>query len=93
MLFGIVVVGDAVVSWYRGKAVSGFATIIVVLSVIGSFIMLSLGVIGEYLSRMFDELKRRPPFLIESIGGFTEPRTRTKSTADRTNRTNHDSIR
>jgi len=66
LLLGVVVGGDAVLSWTHGKAVSGFATIVITLLVLGSFIMISLGVIGEYIGRIYEEVKRRPVYLIEA---------------------------
>lgn len=69
-LFGMVIAGDALISWSRGKAVSGFATIIITLAVIGSFIMISLGIIGEYIAKIFQESKRRPVYIIESTVGL-----------------------
>ena len=48
-----------------GKAVSGFTTVIILLLFIGSALMLSLGIIGIYISKIFDEVKRRPLFIIE----------------------------
>src|SRR5436309_8025728 len=42
-----------------GRAVSGFATVILLELVIGSLLMISLGVIGEYLARIYEEVKRR----------------------------------
>ena len=73
-LFGLALATDAVISWSRGQSVSGFATTIIAISLIGSFIMFSLGVIGEYLARMFDELKGRPSFIVENLVGF-EPQS------------------
>lgn len=69
---GLVVGTEALVSWARGEAVSGFATIIITLCIIGSFIMISLGIMGEYISRIFQETKRRPAYLIETRIGFEE---------------------
>lgn len=69
-VLGLGVGTDALISWSRGEAVSGFATIIITLCIIGSFIMISLGVMGEYISRIFQETKRRPPYLIETRIGF-----------------------
>ena len=66
-ILAAVVGSDAIVSWYRGEAVSGFATITITLLLIGSFIMISLGVIGEYIAKIYDETKRRPAFLIERV--------------------------
>ena len=51
-----------------GQAVSGFATVILLELMIGSLLMISLGIIGEYLARIYEEVKGRPRYLIkESI--------------------------
>ncbi|CAN5357172.1 glycosyltransferase family 2 protein [soil metagenome] len=53
-----------------GHSVSGFATVILLLLVIGSLLMISLGIIGIYLARIYDEIKHRPRYVIaQSIGG------------------------
>lgn len=55
-----------------GQAVSGFATVILLELIIGSLLMISLGIIGEYLARIYEEVKGRPRYLVkESI----EPHT------------------
>jgi hypothetical protein len=66
-LLGLVVGYDAVASWVRGEAVSGFTTIIITLLLIGSFIMISLGVIGEYIAKIYDESKKRPAFIVDRV--------------------------
>jgi len=71
-ILGLAVGGDALWSWHQGKAVSGFATMIMTLLLIGSFIMISLGVIGEYIAKIYDEIKQRPPYVIDRIRE-TEP--------------------
>jgi glycosyltransferase involved in cell wall biosynthesis len=51
-----------------GQAVSGFATVILLELIIGSLLMVSLGIIGEYLARIYEEVKGRPRYLVkESI--------------------------
>ena len=47
----------------NGIAVEGFTTVIVLLSFFSSIIMLALGVIGFYLSAIYDELKKRPHYI------------------------------
>lgn len=47
-----------------GQAVDGFATVIILLLVIGSLLMISLGIIGIYIARIYDEVKHRPRYLI-----------------------------
>lgn len=47
-----------------GRSVSGFATVILLLLIIGSLLMISLGIIGIYLARIYEEIKRRPRYLV-----------------------------
>jgi polyisoprenyl-phosphate glycosyltransferase len=58
-----------------GRAVSGFATVILLELIVGSLLMISLGIIGEYLARIYEEVKGRPRYLvaesIEPSGGGT----------------------
>lgn len=69
MVFGGFIAAEAFIGWLQGKSVSGFTTTIFTLLIIGSFIMISLGIIGEYIAKIYDEIKRRPPYLIESMVG------------------------
>jgi hypothetical protein len=48
-----------------GSAVEGFTTVILVTLGIGSVIMLSLGLIGEYIARIYEEIKHRPIYVID----------------------------
>lgn len=67
---------DTLWSWSQGRAVSGFATTILTLLIIGSFIMISLGVIGEYIAKIYEEVKGRPVYLIDEYAGFSnQPQT------------------
>lgn len=55
--------------YLSGNAVTGFATVIFLLLIIGSLLMISLGIIGEYLARIYEEVKGRPRFIVaESLG-------------------------
>jgi len=70
LLFGLVVAIEALTNWFNGEAVSGFTTIEITLLILGSFIMISLGIIGEYIAKIYDEVKQRPPYLVESSIGI-----------------------
>ena len=60
-----------------GQAVSGFATVILLELIIGSFLMISLGIIGEYLARIYEEVKGRPRYIVaESIESDLQSRQR-----------------
>jgi glycosyltransferase involved in cell wall biosynthesis len=49
---------------YSGAAVSGFTTVILLLLLMCSVLMVSLGIIGVYLGRIFEEVKRRPGSIV-----------------------------
>lgn len=55
---------------FTGTAVEGFTTVIIMLSWIGSVLMISLGIIGHYISRIYDEIKARPRYLISKRCGY-----------------------
>jgi len=76
LILGFGVASEALWSWYHGQAVSGFATIIITLLLIGSFIMISLGIIGEYIAKIYEEIKARPPYLVKATVGMDESASR-----------------
>lgn len=47
-----------------GETVQGFPTIVIIILFLGGIQLLSLGIIGEYLSRIFIETKHRPNYLV-----------------------------
>ena len=48
-----------------GHAVTGFTTVIVIILLFSSIIMISIGILGLYLSKIFTEVKNRPIFIID----------------------------
>lgn len=54
-----------------GNPVAGWATLVVAITFLGGVQLLSIGILGEYLARIFNEVKRRPNYLISSRHGFT----------------------
>ena len=73
-LLGIVSMVYVLSSWFSGRAVQGWTSVASLVLILGSVQLLVLGIFGEYLGRMFIELKGRPLFVIESmIGGAPMP--------------------
>lgn len=70
LAFGFVVGAEALIQWAQGDAVSGFTTTIATLLIIGSAIMISLGIIGEYIAKIYDEIKARPAYLVDGVVGL-----------------------
>jgi polyisoprenyl-phosphate glycosyltransferase len=48
----------------------GNPTLVMLISLFSGIQLLSLGVMGEYIGRIYDEVKRRPMFIVESLEGF-----------------------
>jgi dolichol-phosphate mannosyltransferase len=55
---------------FTNKAILGWASIIVAITFIGGMVLLTLGVIGEYIGRIYDEVKHRPIYVIKDKIGF-----------------------
>ncbi|HEY8034187.1 MAG TPA: glycosyltransferase family 2 protein [Methylobacter sp.] len=70
LLLGFLIASDAVWSLIHGQTVSGYATIIICLLLIGSFVMISLGIIGEYIAKIYEEVKARPHYLVKASVGI-----------------------
>lgn len=52
---------------FTNKSVPGWTSIIIVVLILGGIQLICLGMIGEYLSRLSEETKKRPLYLIEAI--------------------------
>ena len=64
IIFSVVLGVQTLVRYFMGTAVEGFTTVILLLLVIGGCIMISLGIIGHYLSRIYEEVKGRPKYIV-----------------------------
>ena len=66
-VISIVLGANVLHSWIVNRAVEGFTTVILLLLIIGAMLMFSLGVIGIYLSKIYEEIKSRPSYLISEV--------------------------
>lgn len=58
----------ALVQWYRlGTAPLGWMTVIGLLTLLGASILVAIGILSEYLLRILDEARKRPPYVIECV--------------------------
>lgn len=67
ILFSVVLAVQTLVRYLMGNAVEGFTTVILLILIIGGFIMLSLGIIGHYIARIYEEVKGRPKYIISNV--------------------------
>jgi len=71
-LLSIIMISFTFYSWMVGDVIAGWSSLMTVMLILGSANMLFLGVIGEYLGRLFMEAKRRPLFVIEEVSRLEE---------------------
>jgi dolichol-phosphate mannosyltransferase len=67
ILFSFVLAIQTLIRYLMGNSVEGFTTVILLILIIGGFIMLSLGVIGHYIARIYEEVKGRPKYIISDV--------------------------
>ena len=63
-LLGTVLTVIALIQYFSGTAMTGFTTVIILQCFTGSVIMIALGIIGYYISKIYDEVKGRPKYII-----------------------------
>lgn len=63
-VIGVILAIDAVVDHYMGIAVEGYPTLLVLLVIATGCILFSIGIIGIYIAKIYDEIKERPQYII-----------------------------
>ena len=71
----------AIVAYFTGHTPPGWTSVLVSVLAIGGLQMVFIGLIGEYLARVFDEVKGRPLYLLKSQGA-ARPRPPVRDEAD-----------
>lgn len=73
-IMGIVLIGlgfilavQTLVKYFMGTSREGFTTVILLILIVGGFIMLSLGIIGHYIAKIYEEVKGRPKYIIRDV--------------------------
>ena len=65
MLVALAVIVYGLAAWLCGRTIQGWTSLLVSLWFIGGAILVALGVIGEYVGKIYAEVKRRPRYFIE----------------------------
>ncbi|MCR5816437.1 MAG: glycosyltransferase family 2 protein [Ruminococcus sp.] len=66
-LISIILGVHTLVNKILGNSAAGFSTVIILQLLTSSIIMFSLGIIGYYLAKIYEEIKKRPRFIIRSV--------------------------
>ena len=64
LLLGVIISIQSLYKWYTGSALEGFTTVIILQCFSSSFIMISLGIIGYYISKIYQGIQGRPRYII-----------------------------
>lgn len=58
---------SCIVDWANGKVVAGWTTTVASTCLIGGMTLLSQGIIGEYIGKIYMESKHRPRYIVEAM--------------------------
>ncbi len=67
MLFSLILGVETLVNYFLGIAADGFTTVILLILIVGGCIMISLGIIGHYIARIYEEVKGRPRYIVSKV--------------------------
>lgn len=76
IVFGMVFGAISLIQKIMGTALGGFTTVIILLAFIGGIIMLSLGIIGFYIAKIYSEVQNRPRYIISATCGVENEDTK-----------------
>lgn len=68
-IISIILSGNALYQKFMGTALNGFTTVILLQLFTGSIVMISLGIMGYYISKIYEEVKGRPRFIVSETCG------------------------
>lgn len=68
-IFAIILGIQTIVNFCTGNAADGFSTVILLILITGSILMLGIGIIGYYLSKIYEEIKCRPRYIVSEEAG------------------------
>ena len=72
ILSGLFILVAIIARLSGGQAFEGQATTLVMVLFLGAIQLISLGIIGEYLGRIYDEVRGRPLYVVNEVAGFGE---------------------
>lgn len=69
-IFAVILGVQTLVNYFCGNAQEGFSTVILLLLIVGACVMVGIGIIGFYLSKIYEEIKQRPRYIISERIGY-----------------------
>ena len=75
ILISLVAIVYGIVVYVEGNTIPGWTSLLVSVWFIGGTILMALGIIGEYVGKIYKEVKRRPRYFVELTAGMQEPQS------------------
>ncbi|UUV08653.1 glycosyltransferase family 2 protein [Ruegeria sp. YS9] len=66
-VLGLTLIVWVLFQWFTGDVVSGWSSVMVVVLLVSSVQLLTIGILGEYIGRLYLQSKRRPHFVVERV--------------------------
>ena len=76
LILAVIVGLDSIISYISHRALEGFTTVILLQLITGAIVMFSLGIIGSYIAKIYEEIKGRHRYIISQTIGLPERRGR-----------------
>ncbi len=68
-IFAVVLGVQTLINYFCGNALEGFSTVILLILIVGACVLIGIGIIGFYLSKIYEEIKQRPRYIVaERVG-------------------------
>ena len=75
LLLALVLGVICLVQYFSGRALGGFTTVILIDLIIGSIMMISLGILGVYVGKIYEEVKARPRYIVAETTALPDRRS------------------
>ena len=69
LIGSVVLVMYLLYAWLSGRSIQGWTSLMLIVVVIGAAQMFVLGLMGEYIGRLYNESKRRPLYIVQEMAG------------------------
>lgn len=70
LIIALIMLIYVLTAYFMGRAVSGWPSLILSVWLVGAFVLIGLGIIGEYVGKIYTEVKNRPRYNVDTTVGF-----------------------
>ena len=67
LICSLIAIGYTLYAWFHGETVAGWASLMISVWFLGSLILIAIGITGEYIGKIYLEVKHRPRYHVEEF--------------------------